>query len=139
MKEQINPQENKKILLHQKLQKLDEVNKYWDKIGLNFDMKQSVENSETEETELSETDVRTMEDYVVGDLLLTDFKREDLSEDDLAVINEYLSNGDNVDLMEKVADKFGIEYRSPFDQKPTHDSKAEEQILKEIESEKNYN
>jgi len=134
MKEQINPQENKKILLDQKLQKLDEVNKYWDSLGKSYDI-----TEENKKSTVNEGEVRSIEDYVVGDLILSDFKREDLSEKDLEIISEYLSIGDNLDLKEKLANKFGIEYRSPFSENPTHDSKAAEQISKENESEKNYN
>ncbi|MCR4280382.1 MAG: hypothetical protein NUV82_03100 [Candidatus Komeilibacteria bacterium] len=127
-----NSQEIKKNLLQHFITKLDEVNTHW----ANIDNSSGVIEESARSNEMSEVQVRSLENQIAGELASLDFNREDLSENDLAIINEYLSIGDIGDLQQRIADKAGIEYRDPFDERPTHSSGAAKQVLKEINKEK---
>ena len=137
MNEQINfnSLEIKKNLLKQLLTKLDEVNKHWN----NIDNSSGVIGENAKSNEMDEGDTRELENQIASELASMDFNKEDLSENDLAVIDEYLSTGDNGDLQLKIANKSGIEYRNPFEDEPTHNSVAAKQVLKEIDKEKKIN
>lgn len=137
MNEQIsfNSPEIKKNQLKQLLSKLDEVNKHWDNIDNNSGIVGKIAKSNG----IDEGDVRELENQIAGELTSIDFSKEDLSENDLAVINEYLSTGDNGDLKPIIAKKAEIEYRDPFEDEPTHGSTAAKQVLKEIDKGKKLN
>lgn len=137
MNEQINfnSLENKKSLLKQLLTKLDEVSEHW----VNIDDSSGIIGENAKSDEMDEGDVRNLENQIAGELATLDFNEQDLSENDLAVINKYLSAGENDDLKHKIADKSGIEFRGSFEEKPTHSSTAANQVLKEIEKDNKLN